>query len=85
MRIGRYWVTAYDSYLVVRMQSMARHVYSVGEESGKLFIYDFEHNPLPEKVMITDLFIALTSSKDRMSWDTVMRDMLFIKDRTITF
>ena len=85
MRVGRYWITNYDQRLVDCMRSMYRHVYSVGEWQGHIVVYDFDHNPLPEKIMITDMMIALTSSHDRMSWETVMKDMNFMKDRTITF
>ena len=85
MRVGRYWITNYDQRLVDRMKSLYRHVYSVGEWQGHTVVYDFDHNPLPEKIMITDMMIALTSSRDRMTWEVLMRDMNFIKDRTITF
>ncbi len=83
MRVGRYCIKKYDAHLVARMKSMARHVYAIAEENGKKVVYDLDHNAVPEKIMITDMMIHLTSAHDRMAFDTIMRDMLFIKDSSI--
>ena len=85
MKVGRYCIVTFDQHLVDRMRSIARHVYSVLEIDKEKFICEFDLNPKPEKVLITDFRIALTSSHDRMSWKTVERDFLLIKDRTIIY
>ena len=83
-RVGRYCIKKYDENLVRRMLSLYRHVYSVGICQGKRVIYDFEHNPTPDHIMITDKRIPLTSSYDRMSWD-IFEAMPYMVDKTISW
>ena len=83
-RVGRYCIRKYDPQLVKRMKSIARHVYSTSIVNGKRVIYDFEHNPIPDEIVITDKKLGLTSSQDRMSWE-VFLDSDYMKDKTIAW
>ena len=83
MRVGRYCIIKYNEHTVKRLKSMARHIYSTKVVNGERVIYEFEHNPIPEEVLVTDKQIHITSSFDRMSWK-VFNELLYIKDKSIT-
>ncbi len=83
-RVGRYCIKKYDPILVHRMKSIYRHIYSTGIVNGKRVIYEFDHNPIPEEIVITDKKLGLTSSHDRMSWK-VFLDSDYMLDKTIAW
>lgn len=84
IRVGRYYfVDKTDTKLIARLQSIARHVYAVKVINGEQFVCSYEFTPNPDKVMITDKFIPLTSSHDMMAWHIITDDLLFMKDKSI--
>lgn len=82
MRVGRYCIIKYNASTVKKLKSMARHIYSTKVINNNRVIYEFEHNPIPDEILVTDKQIPLTSSHDRMSWK-IFNDMIYMKDKSI--
>ena len=83
-RLGRYSIKKYDARLVAKMKSLSRHIYGTEERNGKRVVFEFDHNPIPSEIIITDKKLGLTSTEDRMSWE-VFLSTGYIKDNTIAW